>query len=87
MIEQIGDFELFLKVMEAPGDCSPSRRVVSKIKTRSALEPSARGSWIDWVMKSCPVPLTSARGRTSGCLKVETPEGLGAKARRALRGD
>ena len=38
-VQNLGDTQFFPSVMEAPGDCSPSRKVVSKIKTRSALDP------------------------------------------------
>ena len=35
LVEQLGDFELLSCVMVAPGHCSPSRKVVSKMRTRS----------------------------------------------------
>jgi hypothetical protein len=35
LVEDLGDLQLLSSVMEAPGDCSPSRKVVSKMKTWS----------------------------------------------------
>jgi hypothetical protein len=40
--ELVGDLELLAVFSEMPGDCSPSRSVVSKIRTRSAAWPCRR---------------------------------------------
>ena len=56
--ELVGDLQLFLRFSEIPGDCSPSRRVVSKIDaTRSALSLGA--AWLAHVV-SAPFQISLA---------------------------
>ena len=55
VVEQFGDFELLLVVMVAPGHCSPSRKVVSKMTTRS---------FSDWVWRGHGVVLFVCARRT-----------------------
>jgi hypothetical protein len=51
--ELLGDLELLNRSSEMPGDCSPSRRVVSKITTRSSvLFVSFAASVMAWAFRS-----------------------------------
>ena len=42
LVEQLGDFELLLEGHGGAGDCSPSRKVVSKMTTRSRSRAGCR---------------------------------------------
>ena len=72
------------KVMVAPGDCSPSRRVVSKMMTRFLLVADSAGDWLDMISFLTGRPAGSGAGECSA--GFQTPERPG-KARPALRGD
>ncbi len=80
------------KVMVAPGHCSPSRSVVSKISTRSFEEAGVEAPWL-WVESVMVVilkelaPLSSDAGASNRKGRSRhSPERPGMHARPALRG-
>ena len=70
------------RVMVAPGHCSPSRKVVSKIRTRSLAEPAWRNGHRGILLGRA----LSSRRSGSG-FGLETPESPGTNAQPTLRGD
>ena len=79
LVEQRGDLQLFVRVMVAPGDCSPSRRVVSKIRTWSCLARVGHGFVF-------PLNLASARALVTSERRAPRARSEAAKKQQAGKG-
>ena len=68
LVEEVGDLELLLQRHGGAGHCSPSRRVVSKIRTRSLADLGSVEWSSDLVLRAC-----AALGALSGSFCMAIP--------------